>query len=630
MSALLKALPQMQELAPHQQDEWSRLTDAQREQAMALESALMPAVLKVRQMGISTRTAADWLAKTQAAQLGVSASTVRRRLYAYLEGGIMALVPQYKGRQREQKGCEALILEYYQRPSQPDAGDISFWLKQDHNLDVPRHWIRRYLKSLPSNLAETSPKRLGQHYYDQNIRPHHRRNLDDVAVGEVWVSDGHRIKLVSRHPNTQDLFRVEITPVVDKASNYLYGFWVAANESAMDTVYALCSVMARYDHVPTWFQTDPGPGFKNKRVAGLLSRLGIEHVPTRKGNARGKDFGEGFFRIFNKRFSKQYDTFCGDDRTDDALARMRTKVKRGELYVPDLAELREALERFRNAYNAWPQPTSDRLKGKAPNDLIGNLKKNPLSMPVADLLRPSGVATVRQWEIRFRNRFYRHADLKAYEGRKVIYQYDEHEDSKVWIRDHKHRLICVAPLVEKIGWAKENVAADVRERSRQAAVTRKQNQIDEINQRARMPLTAADMVAALDGPAPAELPSGGEEMLAMGHSFNPPKAVTSQPAARQGQVIDLEEVRAAIRASEQSEETPEQRFGHWLSLRKKEQAGETLGLQEQNWYRQYSDSSECQGQLDVFEAFGYLPGLANEEGPAATGPSDTTGHNLES
>lgn len=596
-----------QPLAERPRDEWSQLPDFAREEAERRLLLIKPALTRM-QMGVKRRAAAEWLATS--AEGMPSLNTLQRWLKAYEESGIVGLAPNWKGRQRQERGCEHLILAYFRRSSVPDAGDVSFWLAQDHGLDVPSWWIHRYLKSLPSHVTDTARSRVGGHYYDQNIRPYHRRDVSDLAVGEAWVSDGHRIKLFSRHPNTQKLFRVEITPILDVACHYCYGFWVSAAESSMDTVYALCSVMWRFDHVPTWFQTDPGPGFQNKRVAALLERLGVEHVPTRAGNARGKGMGEGFFRIFNKRFSKQFDTYSGRDRTDDALARMQTKVNRGELTVPDLVEVKQRLEQFRETYNAWPQKGSDRLRGKSPNDRIVELERKPLHLPVEDLLRPFKVATVRHWEVRLRNRFYRHADLKAYDGRKVVVQYDEHDESQVWIRDAKHRLICVAALTGKTPWARESVAADARERSRRAAVGRKLDQIDEINARTRAPISAAAVLDALEFEAPAALPAPGSQLITQGHSLLFP-AATPVPArpVREIDATELNLVREVLAEPIEDEESPEQRFYRWLQLDRQVQAGKAVEPGLAPWYRSYPESAEYLGLADVYHAFGYLPGV---------------------
>lgn len=497
----------------------------------------------------------EWLS-AYAEQGKPSAVTLAKWMSAYQKEGADGLKDGRRGKGRKVLGCEALILRLWQQGSQPTPGTISFWLKRDHDLDVPDWWIRRYLKSLPSNLAETSPARLGQHYYDQNIRAHKRRSFDDVGVGEAWVSDGHRFKAFVYHPVTGRLFRPEVTVMVDVRSNAILGWWMAAAESAMDTVYCFCRTMLLHDTMPVWLHTDPGPGFDNKRFQSLLIQIGTQHVITRAGNARGKGFGEGVFRRVIETFTKGYDTFSGDDRTDDALARMQTKVKRGELVAPTFEQFREDFAKWVAAYNAWPQKGSARLEGKAPADLLPQFVRNPLTMPVTDLLRPFKLCTVQGWGVRLNNRYYEDGTLKQYERRKVVVQFDEHDESAVWVRDSKHRLICIAKLVRKIGWATESAAADAREKSRRAAITLKERAIDEINDRARLPLGLVDTGS----------------LLAIGHSFNPPLQGEVARAPLTAIPVDpvvmaaLREQMAEHNAPSDIPDNPRERYALWKRL----------------------------------------------------------------
>lgn len=622
MSAVL-ALRPAAALAVVERTPWDLASDSAREEAMARGVLARRIAQKIgdgmsRRMAVNTILAeirtGEMVQAIKALNGTPSDATLNRWVSAFQEGGLNALLPQYNGRPRGTYGWEARASFLFQSPSRPGFHTVADWLRDEGFDNATNSRVRRYLKSLPSNQAETSPKRLGRHTYDQTIKPHHRRDYSDLAVGEAMVSDGHCIKAVVYHPTTGDLFRPEVTPILDVKSNYCYGFWIAEAESSMDTVYALSSVMARYDQVPAWFISDPGPGFDNIRTASLFDRLGITHSKTLPGNARGKGFGEGFFHILTERFSKRFDTFCGDDRVDDALARMRTKVKRGELVPPTFDQFKDALEQYRVRYNAKPQPHSVKLLGKSPNDMMGQLKHNPLGIPVEDLLRPDFSATVRKWEVRFRNRFYRAKELAAYEGREVRGQYDENDESRVWVRDEKGRLICIAHLHAKTAFAKENVAADVRAKSLAAKVRRLQHHIDEATSRHRAPISTAGVIDALEhgfAPQTLQAPSPGLQLLAQGHSFTPSeppqpvvREISARPVSREAQ-----ERLAHALEHEQPEETADQRFARAKALQAGQERGEGIGGDDKTWLSRYVTTSEYRSRERLLADFGGISGV---------------------
>lgn len=474
-------------------DPWLALPEFKRDQAHRKLAVIEPALRQVEK-GISAKAAAIWLHSTCADGLP-SVVTLERWISQHKARGLIGLVDGRAGRQRETRGCEHLIVEYYQRPGRLTAGGISFLLKQEHGLDVPGWWINNYLKSLPASVTTHSPKRLGANHHANTVRPHVRRDPDSMEVGEVWVSDGHCLKVICWHPWANKLIRPEVTPILDKRSNYCYGFWVSHAENARDTVYALCSAMRRYDHCPVFFQTDPGPGFDNADVKSLLKDTGTKHVPTRAGNARGKDFGEGFFHLLTDRFSRKYSTFTGKDRTDDALARMQTKVRRGELVPPHFQDIIVALEEYRQAYNLWPQKKSVRLKGLAPADLHADLQRRPLELPIEHLLRPWAEEdpAVRQSEVRYRNRWYRARELAAYNGRRVRMQYDEFDDRVVWLYDLQGRYIGLGELVGKAAHVRESVRADAFAASHRAALKRVERRREIVDDKYNAPLAAGTL-----------------------------------------------------------------------------------------------------------------------------------------
>jgi len=491
---------------------------------------------------------------------GYSAASLERWARGFLGSGLPALADRYQGRQRKEYGWEHRATALYSQPTKPAYTTVAYWLREEGHESATNARVRRYLKSLPSSVTETAPSRVGKHFYNQNIRPHHRRDLTGLQVGEVYQGDGHRCDVYVQHPITGVHFRPEITFWIDMRSNYCAGWWLAEDESAVTTLYSLSAAIRQHGHVPVWVYTDPGSGFKNKTMndeaTGFYQRMGIVHRSAIPGNARGKGLVEGFNRWFEERCGKQFSSFCGHCRSDDALSRLETKIKRGEIEIPTWKEYVEAVETYIDGYNATPQPGSQILQGQAPNDVWEQLERIPLHLPDEALLRPQRRATVRRWEVRLFNRFYRAAELADHERRQVTVEYDLHDEQQVWIRDDQQRLVCTAHLVAKTPWASDSVIADARERSRKAKIARHERAITEIDARNRHILEAAAI--ADDRPA-----------------------ITT-------------ELVTALRADIESEPVIDEaaeaqaRFGRALAL----EASEILGEEDARWLARYQTSTE--------------------------------------
>lgn len=526
---------------------------------------------------------ATWCART-----GYSPATARRWLDAHDAGGLVALAPETRGRQRKDYGWEGRAARLYAQPQRPAYNTVAYWLREEGHASATNSRVRRYLKSLPSNYAETSRKRLGAHYYAQNVRPHVVRDASVLNVGECFEGDGHTCDVYVAHPATGNPFRPELTTWIDIRSQRVVGWWLGEMENSFDVLYALSSAIRAHDHVPTLLHTDPGSGFVNKMLSdeavGFYARLDITPIPTLPGNARGKGLQEGWFRWYEERLGKRFPTFCGHCRTDDALARLRQRIRRGDIALPSFAQYRDAVAAHMLAYNAQPK---DGLGGKSPDELWEALAQNPLHLPVVALYRPHkpGVA-VRNWEVRLFNRRYRSAQLAQYERRKVTVEYDIHDDRRVWIRDGKGQLVGEAALVEKKPWIEPSVLADRRRRAAEGQRKRLRQHLAEVDARARQPVTAAALVDALEGPA--ELPSAGTAPALTEHdALNTPPRRAQTPAPR-AVSREAERLAAELDAPEAVTETPEQRFMRACAL----EAAAEIDAADAKWLAIYRTSPE--------------------------------------
>ena len=554
--------------------------------------AIEPALLKIVDQGLSPTAAANWLADTRGDR---PPETYRRFIVDYQRHGLAGLVPAHTGRVRKEYGWEARCVELFQLPSSPKMGTVATWLQDEGHDSATASRVRRYINSLPKSVTTASPKRVGKNFHRNNLAPHEVRDVSDLNPGEAWVSDGHKIKVISRDPVSDEFHRLELTAILDVATNYLLGWWWSKAESAESTVYAFCSVARKFGGFPVWFYSDVGSGFNNARTQTLFAHAGTTHGTSIPGTPKSKGLGEGIFKILTERFSKRFESYSGMDRTDDVLARFRTKYKRGELHVRTDTEVMSRFAEWAEQYNNRPQPYSERIKNRAPAEFLDAFALQPMHLDIADLIRPEAECTVQSCTVRLVNRWYLADVLADYEAERIRVQYDTNDESVVWLFDPEGRYLGEGQLRRKVPWARESAAADAREQARVAAVARKQRQIDQINN--------------LHGGAINSSPASSDEALARGHSLPAPaqRPVIEAPKLDASAQVLMQELRKQPTAKAPTRKgrpltTQEERAQRWQRASELEEqmaAGEAVPEKDAAWLERYRQLPEYRTQLHI-------------------------------
>lgn len=490
-------------------------TDRQRAEARRLEAALMPALQKLRESGLSVRRASEWLARTHE-DIGLSASSIGRHLQRYLDHGVAALVSNNTGRRRVDGGWEAIALDYYRLPSRPSAATISLKLRDEHGFaDATDGRVRRYLASIPAHEGEFHARRVGPHYRKQNLTPHVIRDRSVVPVGLIYQGDGHALHYYVRHPETGHHITAELTPWMDVASRYITGWWLGYAESAVQTLYSLSHALVSQDHVMALLHVDPGSGFKNRAicgaVAGFAPRIGAEFMTALPGNARGKGDIEGWFRWFEERHGKFQPSYKGPEVPQEFLRRLTKRIEKGEMYVPAWDEALDGIARYVRAYNERNQ---DALGKRSPAALWETLQRHPVHIPASALMRPREIRKARSYRVNIFNRVYQADALMAWEGRDVQVEYDLHDDSAVLLYDLKGRLIGSAQKVDAKPFIDGGRIADLERRRLDGQVRRLQQRQELLEAQARPAITgeyASRALDALESFGAAELPPQEEK-----------------------------------------------------------------------------------------------------------------------
>lgn len=603
-------------VAPVIGDPFNRLSQQARDRAYQ-RYGLVAAVLVAMESGMGVRLASEltWSriatrnATSDVLELAqrctcLSSATLEEWTRRYQRGGLLGLAPKNKGRVREAREWEMRAIALFSQPTRPGYSTVAFWLREEGFKDASDHLVRRFLKSLPSNVGDTSPKRLGRHFYNQNVKPHVVRDTSTVPVGFIYEGDGHCCDVYVEHP-ARGHFRPELTVWLDIRSQMVVSWWISESESAQTTLFSLSQALVAHNHTPAFVHTDPGSGFIAKlmvnEVTGWLSRFSIDAIRALPGNAKGKGLVEGWFRWFEERLGKTFPTFCGHCRTDDDLSRLSAKVKRGELTLPTLPQYIDAIKRYVETYNNTPKDT---LGNRSPAELWSELERVPLETPAAAVLRPREARTVQRWGVRLDNRQYRAGELQAYEGREVVVEYSLHQDEQVAIYDGKGRFVCDALLVEKAAWLPASRIEEGQQRRLEGQKQRHLRAIEEQEARARLPLSAAAVLDALNGPAesaPVISLRHDVELLDQGHSLNAPPPVR-MPVQRPLPPVDLLPLKNALEEAQVPQQTPELRFARALRLERDgcKQEGDAA------WLAIYQTSAEYHSRRDLHDEFSAL------------------------
>lgn len=429
----------------------------------------------------------------------VSRPTLHRWVADYQSRGLVGLAPGYVGSERTAYGWEARAMYHYQRPTKPAFNTVAMWLRNEGFESATDSRVRRYLKSLPTNKTTHAPSRVGRHFYNQNLKPYIVRDHTTTPVGFCYQGDGHNCDVYVVHPQSGNHFRPELTAWVDVRSRYLVGWWISEAESAVTTLYAISHAIVKHDHVPAAIHTDPGSGFTNRmmndEVTGYFARLSIEAIRALPGNAKGKGIIERWFGIFEERCGKQFETYCGHCRTDDMLSRFETKVRRGQVTVPTLAQYMEAIGRFVEEYNNTPQRGLD---GATPASLWATLERTPVEMPSDAIVRPQETRRVRRWGVQIFGHLYRHEVLAGYEGVDVVVEYDLHDGRAIVVRDAEGRYLCDARLVESRPGLPEARIEQLQQQRLRGQHARLAKKADELAQRAGLAITHDQVLKDLE------------------------------------------------------------------------------------------------------------------------------------
>lgn len=324
--------------------------------------------------------------------------------------------------------------------------------------------VRRGLAKMPRLLKEIGRKTGAEL---RALNTYVKRDWSVLKANDVWVGDGHSMKMKVKHPDHGRPFIPELTLVMDAASRFIVGWSISLAENCIAVADAIRHGVENHG-IPAIYYSDNGGGEKNwvldGDITGMLPRLGINHQTGIPGNPQGRGIIERANQTILLRIARQFQTYhgTGADREtvrktqtavislDKALRKGATALTEKQRWaigkLPSWQELIAAVEVGINWYN---NQHIHREIGTTParkrTELLKGAEIHHITpIESRDLFRPQVTRIAqRGWISLFTNDYF-HQSLINVNGEKVAVSFDIHNAQSVIVRKLDGTFLCEA------------------------------------------------------------------------------------------------------------------------------------------------------------------------------------------
>jgi len=436
-------------------------------------------------------------------ELGASAATLWRWKRAYDEGGLLSLVPGWRGpRQRIPKKAWKHFLGVYLDPNRPSAElayeeTLLFWAGENGGdiSDIPSlaTFRRRLTERVPE--AALIRYREGPRAFSDKAEPFLTRRFDEIPAGAEWFFDHHQFDFAARSPNGKAC-RLWVTGCADLRSRKILG-WAIVEKPSTDSILAAFAAGVRAFGAPRRVWMDNGKDFRSKEVSGgrrkkrrsrtfgkprlderritpFTKELEIDVHFTRPYSGRSKPI-ERLFGTLARTFSKRWPSYVGASTSERPESADRLWKKPSAL--PDLADVCARFSEWVNRYNARPH-RGRQMKGLSPDEVfeaerveLRRVSEQRLSVLALRQARPQKVK--RNGVSLFAGKvWYWNEGLIEHFGREVVVRYQPSDLSKVWVFDARGRYLAAVERSDLENVSRRDLAAALRRAKKSAALVR--------------------------------------------------------------------------------------------------------------------------------------------------------------
>ncbi|WP_347505837.1 DNA-binding protein [Pseudomonas anguilliseptica] len=438
----------------------------------------------------------------KSADRSLSERPLKRWLADYRKHGEVALAPIRRKQDVTMPSWAPLFLKHYQRPQKPSVVAAYEAFSAEYPGAPGIHAIRRYLAKLSPQQREHG--RMGAHAI-KSLKAMKRRAADTLWPNDVWVADGHTFDAEVINPLTGQIFRPEVTLIIDWGTRRIVGFSVNLAESTIATLDAIRDSVSRCGMYKV-FYVDNGSGFDNAVVYEVNDRLGGTITHSLPYNSQARGVIERPHKTILVRLAKTYDSYIGADMDKDAATRVH-RLSRKQLtqgiqptQIPTFATFFADLQNALDVYNHNPNRGLPKVRDldtglmrhQSPMDSWKSAQADgwePLKADadvVASLVRPQVVRTTNRAEVRIFGGIYFLRELEEFHGEEVRVAYDFRDASRVWVHTLDGDLIGEALLGGNASQAMPQSLLD------KAGEKREKNQLARIVKKAKT-LTGQDV-----------------------------------------------------------------------------------------------------------------------------------------
>lgn len=590
----------------------SRLTDQQRS-VMTARLAFVREIERMSQVVSQNRAVATLVALAKTGDLSpylsdrvirandrktqdrsLSERTLKRWLADYRAHGETGLAPRRRQKDLSVPTWAGEFLKHYQRPQKPSVEAAYEQFKRVHqgihaSVCPSIHVVRRWLKKLGPEARERG--RMGPHEL-KALQAYNRRQADMLWPNDVWVADGHTFDAEVINPVTGQIFRPEITMVIDWATRRIVGFSVNLAESTLATLDTLRDSVTRCGMYKV-FYVDNGSGFDNATVYEVNDRLGGTITHSLPYNSQARGVIERPHKTILVRLAKTFASYIGADMDKEAATKTH-KLSRKQLAlgliptpIPEFSAFFANLQLALDEYNHRPHRGLPKVR-----DLQTLRKRHQTPMEawksaeaegwealqaegslVESLTRPQVERIVHRCQVQWNSGIYFLKELDVFHGEEVRVAYDFRDSSRVWIHTLDGELIGEARLDGNASPAMPKTllekASEKRERGQLARLVKKAKTITGQN---------VEMRVVADAARTYELPA---EQLAEAQRF-------VQMTASQAPVFDLPS-------------DPTARYHLWNQLDTQLRQGERLSPEQSSWHQRYPTHPDFKAIQRMFE-----------------------------
>lgn len=363
------------------------------------------------------------------------------------------------------------------------------------------HQVRRVMSKF-SKLFKAIGRKTGAELRAMNT--YVKRDWSMLKANDVWVGDGHSMKMKVAHPDHGRPFVPELTMVMDAASRFIVGWSVSLAENCIAVADAIRYGVERHG-IPAIYYSDNGGGEKNwtldADITGILPRLGINHQTGIPGNPQGRGIIERVNQTIALRIARQFQTYHGRGADRETVRQVSTGVVSLEKAVrAGKTVLTDKQQKAKGKLPSWKQfidaveagiawynnhhihreigmtPARKRQQLLAGVELV-----HITAVEARDMFRPQVIRTAqRGWLSVFTNNYF-HQKLIEVDGEKVAVSFDIHNAESVIVRHLDGRFLCEAIFDGNTRAAFPQAFVDkAREERFNRRMKLKQEQIDEI------------------------------------------------------------------------------------------------------------------------------------------------------